>query len=65
LKVTYTEEAIADIVDAITYLTERNPTAAVANHRLTTPPELSIIIRRSGSSMRRSPNSGSTTIATV
>ena len=29
MKVTYTEEAIADIVDAITYLNERNPTAAV------------------------------------
>jgi plasmid stabilization system protein ParE len=28
LKVTYTEEAIADIVEAITYLNERNPTAA-------------------------------------
>ena len=28
MKVTYTEEAIADIVQAITYLTERNPTAA-------------------------------------
>jgi plasmid stabilization system protein ParE len=28
LKVTYTEEAIADLVDAITYLHERNPTAA-------------------------------------
>jgi plasmid stabilization system protein ParE len=28
LKVTYTEEAIADIVDAITYLNDRNPTAA-------------------------------------
>jgi plasmid stabilization system protein ParE len=28
LKVTYTEEAIADIVDAISYLNERNPTAA-------------------------------------
>jgi plasmid stabilization system protein ParE len=28
LKVTYAEEAIADIVDAITYLHERNPTAA-------------------------------------
>jgi hypothetical protein len=28
LKVTYTEEAIADIVGAITYLNERNPTAA-------------------------------------
>lgn len=27
--VTYTEEAIADIVEAITYLNERNPTAAV------------------------------------
>jgi plasmid stabilization system protein ParE len=27
LKVTYTEEAVADIVDAITYLSERNPTA--------------------------------------
>lgn len=29
MKTTYTEEAIADIVDAITYLNERNPTAAV------------------------------------
>jgi len=28
LKVTYTEEAVADIVDAITYLNERSPTAA-------------------------------------
>jgi len=28
LKVTYTEEAVADVVDAITYLHERNPTAA-------------------------------------
>jgi plasmid stabilization system protein ParE len=28
LKVTYTEEAVADIIDAITYLNERNPTAA-------------------------------------
>jgi plasmid stabilization system protein ParE len=28
LKVTYTEEAVADIVEAITYLKERNPTAA-------------------------------------
>jgi plasmid stabilization system protein ParE len=28
LKVTYTEEALADIVEAITYLNERNPTAA-------------------------------------
>jgi plasmid stabilization system protein ParE len=28
LKVTYTEEAIADIVQAISYLNERNPTAA-------------------------------------
>jgi plasmid stabilization system protein ParE len=28
LKVTYTEEAVADIVDAINYLSERNPTAA-------------------------------------
>jgi plasmid stabilization system protein ParE len=28
LKVTYTEEAIADIVEAIAYLNERNPTAA-------------------------------------
>jgi len=26
LKVTYTEEALADIVEAITYLNERNPT---------------------------------------
>jgi plasmid stabilization system protein ParE len=28
LNVTYTEEAVADIIDAITYLNERNPTAA-------------------------------------
>ena len=28
MKVTYTEEAIADIVEAITYINERNPTAA-------------------------------------
>jgi len=28
LTVTYTEEAIADIVEAISYLNERNPTAA-------------------------------------
>jgi plasmid stabilization system protein ParE len=28
LKVTYTEEAVADLVEAITYLNERNPTAA-------------------------------------
>jgi plasmid stabilization system protein ParE len=28
LKVTYTEEAVADIVEAITYPNERNPTAA-------------------------------------
>jgi plasmid stabilization system protein ParE len=28
LKVTYTEEAVADIVQAITYLNERNPIAA-------------------------------------
>ena len=28
MKVTYTEEAVADVVDAITYLHERNPTAA-------------------------------------
>jgi plasmid stabilization system protein ParE len=28
LKVTYTEEAVADIVQAITYLNQRNPTAA-------------------------------------
>jgi plasmid stabilization system protein ParE len=28
LKVTYTEEAIADIVEAITYINERSPTAA-------------------------------------
>jgi hypothetical protein len=27
LKVTCTEEAVADVVQAITYLTERNPTA--------------------------------------
>ena len=29
MKTTYTEEAIADIVEAITYLHERNPNAAV------------------------------------
>ena len=28
MKVTYTEEAVADIVQAITYLNERSPTAA-------------------------------------
>jgi plasmid stabilization system protein ParE len=28
LKITYTEEAVADIVEAITYLNEPNPTAA-------------------------------------
>ena len=28
MKVTYTEEAIADIVEAISYLNDRNPTAA-------------------------------------
>ena len=28
MKVTYTEEAVADIIDAITYLNERNPTSA-------------------------------------
>jgi plasmid stabilization system protein ParE len=28
LKVTYTEEAVADIVEAIAFLKERNPTAA-------------------------------------
>ena len=28
MKVTYTEETVADIVEAITYLNERNPTAA-------------------------------------
>lgn len=28
MKTTYTEEAIADIVEAITYLNQRNPTAA-------------------------------------
>jgi plasmid stabilization system protein ParE len=28
LKVTYTEEAVADIVEAITYLNERSSTAA-------------------------------------
>jgi plasmid stabilization system protein ParE len=28
LKVTYSEEAIADILEAISYLNERNPTAA-------------------------------------
>jgi hypothetical protein len=36
LKVTYTEEVVADIVEAITYLNERNSTAAAkldAGHR--------------------------------
>ncbi len=28
MKVTYTEEAVADLVEAITYLNERNPAAA-------------------------------------
>ena len=28
MKVTYTDEALADILDALTYLNERNPTAA-------------------------------------
>ena len=28
MKLSYTEEAIADIVEAITYLNDRNPTAA-------------------------------------
>ena len=28
MKTTYAEEAIADIVEAMTYLNERNPTAA-------------------------------------
>ena len=28
MNATYTEEAVADIVEAITYLNERNPTAA-------------------------------------
>ena len=28
MKVTYTEEAVADIVEAISYLNERNPSAA-------------------------------------
>jgi plasmid stabilization system protein ParE len=28
LKVTYTEEAVADIVEAIAFINERNPTAA-------------------------------------
>jgi hypothetical protein len=31
LKVTYTDEAVADIVEAITYLNERNPTAAATS----------------------------------
>ena len=30
MKVTYTEEAVADLVDAITYLKERNPAAAAS-----------------------------------
>jgi plasmid stabilization system protein ParE len=28
LKVTYTEDAVADLVEAISYLNDRNPTAA-------------------------------------
>lgn len=28
MKVTYTEESVADIVEAITYVNQRNPTAA-------------------------------------
>jgi plasmid stabilization system protein ParE len=28
LKITYTEEAVADLVEAISYLNDRNPTAA-------------------------------------
>ncbi len=28
MKITYTEEAVADLVDALSYLNERNPTAA-------------------------------------
>jgi len=34
LKITYTEEAVADIVEAITYLNERN-LAAAASLRIT------------------------------
>jgi plasmid stabilization system protein ParE len=30
LRVSYTEEAVADIVEAITYLNERNPAAATS-----------------------------------
>jgi plasmid stabilization system protein ParE len=30
LKVTYTDEALADILDALTYLSDRNPTAAMS-----------------------------------
>jgi plasmid stabilization system protein ParE len=30
LKVAYTDEALADILDALTYLNERNPTAAAS-----------------------------------
>jgi hypothetical protein len=41
LKVTYTEEAVADIVQSITYLNERNSTAAAklgaALHRTVWP----------------------------
>ena len=32
MKVTYTEEAVADIVQAIIYLNERNPAAAAKPH---------------------------------
>jgi hypothetical protein len=32
LKVTYTEEAVADLVEAITYLNERNPTIHATAH---------------------------------
>lgn len=30
MKITYTQEALADVVDALTYLNERSPTAAVS-----------------------------------
>ena len=33
MKVIYTQEAVADLVDAIDYLNERNPTAAVTVDR--------------------------------
>lgn len=43
MKITYTEEAVADIVEAITYLNERNPTAAANVYYQRHPDELLIV----------------------